>query len=61
VWLQVYLHCAWGLSSHTNWRLNHNQWFALHYFLSSCRPITTAAEDAVMRANWDDENVLVDQ
>jgi hypothetical protein len=29
--------------------------------LSSCRPITTAAEDAVMRANWDDENVLVDQ
>jgi len=29
--------------------------------LNSCRPITTATEDAVVRANWDDEHVLLDQ
>lgn len=29
--------------------------------LNSCRPITTATEDAVVHANWDDEHVLLNQ
>jgi len=29
--------------------------------LNSCRPVTTAAEDAVMRASWDDEHAVLDQ